>query len=356
MVTRIHREGFTLIELLVVVAIIAVLIALLLPAVQQAREAARRTQCRDHMHNIGLALHNYLDTHRCFPMGTVVDPFTSGGALPGAASCPGAGETNPGVATQLLHSWLTLILPFADEVTTYNAYNFSLRYDNLANRTATGAQLNHFLCPSHFSAGVVGDFGLSNYAGVAHGVSTSLCAYDLDVDTANTEETPGAQQGFFDVTRGNGRCMGSAAGVTKGACARELCQRVRCLNIAGIPDGTSNTLCVGEVTEFSFASGQDHSGRGSKGWASGSITNEGSATVRVIGPCTDVSGINANLKEDCGTGTVIMYRTFQSKHPGGGHFLFGDGSVRFLADKVSWVVLRRIASVGGNEVVDDEDF
>src|SRR5688572_16070808 len=66
------RRGFTLIELLVVIAIIAILIALLLPAVQQAREAARRTQCRNNLHNIGLALHNYHDSHRSFPFAYMV--------------------------------------------------------------------------------------------------------------------------------------------------------------------------------------------------------------------------------------------------------------------------------------------
>ena len=88
------KVGFTLIELLVVIAIIAVLIALLLPAVQQAREAARRTQCRNNLHQIGLALHNYHDTHSTFPPG-IVDASA--------------------IRTGQMTSWLTLVLPFVDE-------------------------------------------------------------------------------------------------------------------------------------------------------------------------------------------------------------------------------------------------
>jgi len=97
MVSTSGRRGFTLIELLVVIAIIAVLIALLLPAVQQAREAARRTQCRNNLHQIGLALHNYHDTHNCFPPGNLGPNFSTGAGVGGHE-----------------HTWMTLILPFMD--------------------------------------------------------------------------------------------------------------------------------------------------------------------------------------------------------------------------------------------------
>ena len=98
------RRGFTLIELLVVIAIIAVPIALLLPAVQQAREGARRTQCRNNMHQIGLALHNYHDAHGLFPPGAVRD---SGGSYNVYAGYPG-------------HGFLAMLLPFVDETSLYN--------------------------------------------------------------------------------------------------------------------------------------------------------------------------------------------------------------------------------------------
>src|SRR5437588_8459259 len=102
------RRGFTLIELLVVIAIIAVLIALLLPAVQQAREAARRSQCRNNLKQLGIALHNYHDTHRVFPIGFLDTIW-------------GTGETNVSAGW----SWGAYLLPYLDNAALYNQFNFS---------------------------------------------------------------------------------------------------------------------------------------------------------------------------------------------------------------------------------------
>ena len=117
------RRGFTLIELLVVIAIIAVLIALLLPAVQQAREAARRTQCRNNLHQLALAMHNYHDTHACFPFGAIV-------------------------AGNAVHTAFLMILPFIDEAALYNAYNFSVESHLAPQSTVGRSKLAQYLCPS----------------------------------------------------------------------------------------------------------------------------------------------------------------------------------------------------------------
>jgi prepilin-type N-terminal cleavage/methylation domain-containing protein len=130
------RRGFTLIELLVVIAIIAILIALLLPAVQQAREAARRTQCRSNLHQIGLALHNYHDTHSAFPPGYI-------------------SYSNDTAINNQWTSMFTMVLPFVDETALYKAYNFDTgtyyygaAYGGKSNSTVTTSLLGQYTCPS----------------------------------------------------------------------------------------------------------------------------------------------------------------------------------------------------------------
>ena len=122
------RRGFTLIELLVVIAIITILIALLLPAVQNAREAARRSQCRNTLKQIGLALHNYEGSHRVFPMGVL-----------GSSSTPSAANQ--------LHTWMTLQLPYLDQAPLQKQYNFNVAYNHANNTTVVKTTLPAYLCP-----------------------------------------------------------------------------------------------------------------------------------------------------------------------------------------------------------------
>src|SRR5438128_4894448 len=135
-----RRLGFTLIELLVVIAIIAVLIALLLPAVQMAREAARRTQCKNNMHQLGLAMHNYHDVHRVFPAEVIWWTW-----VPNALHPAGANFFTHKVA----------ILPYMDEAPIYNSINFNFgcrccwsSADADVNMTGRQVYINAFVCPS----------------------------------------------------------------------------------------------------------------------------------------------------------------------------------------------------------------
>ena len=134
-----RRRGFTLIELLVVIAIIAILIALLLPAVQQAREAARRTQCKNNMKQLGLALHNYASAFKCFPFG-------QGG-------------------TGNRYSAVSQLLPYFDQTTVYNQINFDLPVTDPVNDVARMQELSMLRCPSDFRNTQPQNGGAINYYG-----------------------------------------------------------------------------------------------------------------------------------------------------------------------------------------------
>ena len=152
---HVRRRGFTLIELLVVIAIIAILIALLLPAVQQAREAARRTECKNNLKQVGLALHNYHDTHGVFPPGNINS---------------GPASTTRG------WGWGTFLLPFIDQAPLYNSLNVSTQdfggngaTTPIAATTLTQTPLKAFRCPSDTGAAINSNrdnHGTSNYSGV----------------------------------------------------------------------------------------------------------------------------------------------------------------------------------------------
>ena len=186
-----RRRGFTLIELLVVIAIIAVLIALLLPAVQQAREAARRTQCRNNMHQLGLALHNYHDAHSCFPPAAV-------------CSVDGSNWWWPEIG------WGVMLLPYIDESALYNAFNCSLGNRSGANSTVSFSQLAQLLCPSSSTAG-------QTYAGVG---SYTTYQASLGPEPQNT---------------GN-----------PGVGRRGMMWRNSRVRIRDVRDGTSQTVLMGE--------------------------------------------------------------------------------------------------------------
>lgn len=186
------RTGFTLIELLVVIAIIAILIALLLPAVQQAREAARRSQCRNNLKQIGLALHNYHETHRIFPPG-YIDVDGLGGASPDDHN---------------LLAWSVFILPFLDQAPLYNKISasgaFDVKWSTIAAMTSTGSPpyaktpLSAYLCPSDTMGGINkdinGNYGTSNYGGVAGSnyPSPSNGIFDLNSNVRFRDLTDGS--------------------------------------------------------------------------------------------------------------------------------------------------------------------
>lgn len=136
-----RRDGFTLIELLVVIAIIGVLVSLLLPAVQQAREAARRTQCKNNLKQIGLALHNYENATGLFPPSCVINPYASG-------SIDGISYPDPLKVATTGFGWGAMVLPYIDQAPIYNQFNFNTACWAIANKVPAASPVQVFLCPS----------------------------------------------------------------------------------------------------------------------------------------------------------------------------------------------------------------
>jgi prepilin-type N-terminal cleavage/methylation domain-containing protein/prepilin-type processing-associated H-X9-DG protein len=207
---RRHQLGFTLIELLVVIAIIGVLIALLLPAVQGAREAARRTACQNNLHQIGIALHNFLDANGEFPAGCLECEFRF-----------------PSPRKQI--AWNAYILPQIEESSTYEAFHFDKPYKDFDNLNAAGRVIPTFLCPST---------ARTNRKGFTTGDRNGNGTWDAGDNLAYTD-----YGGLFGV----GRLTPTILPENEGVLIYE--HRVR---VSQIPDGLSKTAIVGVCT------GRDH--------------------------------------------------------------------------------------------------
>ncbi|QDT36942.1 DUF1559 domain-containing protein [Stratiformator vulcanicus] len=297
------RKGFTLIELLVVIAIIAILIALLLPAVQQAREAARRTQCKNNLKQIGLALHNYHDNYKMFPAGAYATVTGTNGAW----------------------AWGTMILPFIDQAPLYDNLNAGTAdpYDQ-ANLVSEPLVLTAMRCPSdpgptHNSIYPINAINttMSNYVGVNSPLNAPVVAI------ANST----ALTGVF--------VWGNFLSNTH--------QR-NSIAIRDITDGTSNTLAVGErAWEYDGSAGKVNSNAGNV-FMCDTTTAAGTPAefVAVVGATG--TGINADVTANADDG-------FNSLHVGGAQFVLADGAVKFLSENIDGVTLTNLATINDGNVV-----
>lgn len=323
-----RRVGFTLIELLVVIAIIAILIALLVPAVQKVRSAAARTQCQNNLKQIGLALHGYHDANKAFPVGEFNDDNRNWG-------------------------WGTAILPFLDQDPLFsnlradttnfmifipggggNAWNGNVNYNADSNNTggtvnitagggAAGSSLAVYSCPSDlWPARTTAGFGKSNY----------LASMGSDTSGGN----------WASWTNPNG---GTMTGVLLQSNNNNYTWNVR---IAQILDGTSNTVLVSEVT--ANTSGTNFYSASATNtfpiWAGGNPNQQGQGAQHNYFRVMDVA-YPLNLKT-----TANADRSFGSQHEGGAHFLFGDGTVRFVTNSVDSLTYRALGTRAGDETVD----
>ncbi len=292
-----RRSAFTLVELLVVVAIIAILISLLLPAVQQAREAARRVQCRDHLRQFGLALHNYASSHSILPPGYIYRPDTST-----TPTSNGAG-----------FGWGAMILPYIEQAALYQQFDWNVPLHATANLAVREKHLPIFICPSDYVSGngfvLMGPgperYAMASYAG-------SFGPPDLDL---NQEQ----RLGIFS--------------------------RNSATRLGDVTDGLSQTLMCGERMNGPFRNGFAHANHFDYETAwSGAIRDwdepdddHGHMTLFQTGHVP-----NHPLSDD---------RDVSAPHIGYANFLLGDGAVRPVSENVDIVLYQRLSTRASGEVI-----
>jgi len=289
--------AFTLVELLVVIAIIGILIALLLPAVQAAREAARRMQCTNNMKQVGLALHLYHDTHKVFPYGSPLSRY-----------CPLLG-----FGGQPYWGWSAMILPFMEQGSTTDAIDWRYGYNAPANAEVIRRPMATYLCPSAPKAEALVSccILLIPTYGVEHAAQSTYAGI-----ATHTSANP-------RTTEGSG-CL----------------YRNSAVSIARITDGTSQTVMVGEVVTFR----DDDPTKDNSTYCPNRACEKGNmwAEHNLI---TTYYGINSQ--------TGSNRRGVESKHPGGANFLFADGHVAFLSEATDQDTLAKLTTRAGGEVIPD---
>ncbi len=351
------RRGFTLIELLVVIAIIAVLIALLLPAVQAAREAARRAQCVNNLKQIGLALHNYHQTHDSFPPGAAASntPF------------------NPGCVAWMGWSAQAMMFGFMEQSAIYNAINFSIdpmqaNSGNGANTTGRNAKVGSFLCPSDGNAGR--DFINNYYA------STGTTTYSSDAVNNNTCTGGSGSSGLFgyaiaygirDCTDGSSNTVAFSEGLVgdsgattpkRGVTGYNQAGGYRSINISGDPTMMQATL---QQCSNGFKTAAPNAGLSvNRGWFWGWGADSMTMFNTIVPPNSGQHtwGQCRYGCEGCGTYSAdhANITNSTSNHAGGANVLLGDGSVKFIKGTLNMNIWWALGTRAGSEVLSADQY
>ena len=313
-----RSRGFTLIELLVVIAIIAILIALLLPAVQQAREAARRTQCKNNLKQWGLALHNYHDTFLTFPMGAM--------GLDALANVRPQGNN---------FGWHVRVLPYLEQTALYASFNFNAFYNATTptnNQILREQSFDALFCPSAPTRNRQPDAVAEGYTLHYYGVAGAKDAVETTRKFAmqnNTFPRPN-----FDSDHGQVAVTG-------------VLFRNSRVGIRDITDGTTNTLMVGEIS----AAPNPGRNNGHRAWHQGAnLETAGTAMYS----CKNVRWGMGQVGWNGGNLNYLFNdQRFGSNHTGGAQFLLGDGAVKFVSQNIDFNLYQALATRDGGEIVSE---
>jgi len=313
-----RRSGFTLIELLVVISIIAVLIALLLPAVQSAREAARRMQCVNNLKQIGLALHNYQESRTSLPGADMVFNVTELSAL-------------------------SNILPYLEQSNVYNSINFDFSYQDPNNFTAMMTIINGFICPSDLPDPIPSLGGQTNYmANMGSGI----------VWQAAVGPNVGMPQP-------NGVFYGDSA--TKFASISDGLSNTTFFSERVLADG--NNAIVSPIADVFFSPGfpttPDDAMQQCQAVDIYNLANQFPLFMGAPWLCGQHIFLHVTPPNSRSCGFFVALRAVMppsSRHSGGVNVLFGDGSVRFIKDSINLSTWRALGTRSGSEVVSADSY